>query len=313
MGATCSSASGGKHGVITAHAPHDLKLADSRPLEARVATSRKTGALDLSGMVLTSLAGLQGGGGGEEGAVLHGRVRTLLLSRNALVSVDTLAHCPALARLQRLTLSDNPRLTTLPALAGALPSLAHLEAARCDLAGLPTLPRSLRSLHLQGNSRLGAALLSGWALGGCSGGLRTLDLSGCGLTALPAALATLAALVELTLDDNLLQSLELGAADGGDDGGVPGWASLPRLTALSARRCRLAAHPRSIPQALLQDSAVTTLQLGGNADLTQGRLLALPGMDAFIERRRRALSRGATGDGGGAASLGGGALCGVEG
>lgn len=309
MGAACSSSA-----ARAAESPK--KLADARPVDTRIATSRKTGALDLSGMSLKDLKS-------ERLAdAFHDRVRILQLSRNQVNALDVLLKYPALASLQRLHASDNA-LTTVPALDTAFSSLHTCEVARNDLTSVGRLPKSLNTLDVSFNPRLGGARSSlVGTFGACAGSLRVLNLSGTGLQTLPRELASLEVLVELSLDDNPLESLEFAQndegrpADCGETEGSEtfprGWHNLPRLVSLSVRRCRLRAKPESIPRNLLENSAVTSLQLGGNPGLTQKSLLRLPGMDAYVLRRRKALDRGFTGDGGGASSAGGAALCGVS-
>jgi Leucine-rich repeat (LRR) protein len=293
-----------------------------RSLAARVATSAKTGQLDASALGIARLDELRDG--------LHARTRAINVSRNRLADLGGLGAYPLAAdKLQKLNVSLNPQLAGLPPLAGFV-ALVALDAHGCDLRGgdsVPSLPPRLRELDLSGNPHLARPPRCVWALAE----LRVLRLAGTGLAALPVALTGLVALTELVVDDNpQLESLALvggdsdgkadastaGAVvsvsgssesdgDGDDSGGGSGWAALPRLTTLSARNCRLRPEPSSLPRALLADSAVTALRLGGNPGLTPRALLALPGMDAYVGRRKRALDRGMTGDGGGRLSLAG--------
>lgn len=312
MGGVCSSSAAGAASADDGY----------RSLAARVATSTKTGQLDASALGVARLDELRDG--------LHARTRAINVSRNRLTDLSGLVGYPLLAdKLQKLNVSLNPQLAALPPLA-AYAALVTLDAHGCDVRGgsdsVPSLPPRLRELDLSGNARLARPPRCVWALAD----LRVLRLAATGLAALPAALAALRALTELVVDDNPLESLALvdgddggdsGAsassesvvdADGGNSGGAGGgWAALPRLVTLSARRCRLRAEPTCLPRGLLGDSGVTALHLGGNPGLTQRGLLGLPGMEEYVRRRKAALDRGMTGDGGGRLSLAA-HLCGVE-
>ena len=322
MGAA-GSRSRGVGGQLPA-APSSSSGADE--LEARLSRARKLHALDLS-----------------------------RLSRLAALP----AEAAALPPLRRVDVSHTA-FTALP-LPAAAERLDHIDASHCALAGAqPSLApaRALTSLALRGNAALRAADLAppsfalpgslrSLAMSGCAGlgevprclrgpagatlaRLERLDLSACGLRALPASLAAVgASLLELALDDNGLASLALivdaendGSGGGGGGGGggsgaaaephaaaAVTWAAFLALTTLSVRRNRLECTSLALPEALFAETRLSSLSLGGNAALGAAAVLRLPGCAAFEARRAARISKGRTADGDAAQDL---SFCGLD-
>jgi hypothetical protein len=308
-------------------------LGSPADVSARLARARKLHSLDLSRCAALS--------------ALPPEARELPPLRRLDVSHTALRALP-LAEQQLSSLAKLDQLDASScALAGAQPSLLAAAAltqlrlggnsrlAAADLAPPSfALPPSLRALSLAGCASLGAVPR---ALRGAAGAallrLERLDLSGCGLHALPASLRALGgSLLELAVDDNGLASLALVAdgdeeeeeeetrwkpADGGGSNGGAGaeasgaaaggvgrgatasgaadaWERFTALTTLSARRCRLECSPAALPEALLARTKLSSLALGGNAGLSAATVLRLPGCEAFAARRAARISKGMT-------------------
>jgi len=303
-GASASKKSGGSSAAAgTTLASSSGSAAD---VAARLSRARKLHALDLSRCAgLTSLP--------PEAASLP-PLRRLDVSHTALRALPAAAALGPLLKLDQLDAS-------CCALAGAQPSLAAAAAltqlrlganARLEAADLAppgfALPPSLRALSLAGCGALRSVpLCLRGAAGAALARLERLDLSACGLRALPASLAALgASLVELAVDDNALASLALvpddeaeaeGAGAGATAAGPGGtWAAFAALTTLSARRCRLECSAAALPEALLARTRLSSLSLGGNAALSAAAVLRLPGCAEFEARRAARISKGIAGD-----------------
>ena len=298
MGARSSSLSSSSSPSSSSSSSSSSSAAHGSDAASRVARAAKLGHLDLSH--LPSLERLPPGA-----AELLPSLRRLDVSHTAFTRLPIEgAAAVAAKRLDFLSASAcrlegaQPSLHALPALTQLLlDDNTGLQAEH--LAPPFRLPASLKALSLARCARLGAVprcLLGSEGLALLR--LERLDLTGCGLRALPAALAALgASLTDLLLDDNALSSLAL-VSDGepSSASSLATWASFGRLAALSARRCRLSPTAEALPEALFAETRLASLSLGGNALLSAATVLALPGVPLFEARRAARINKGMAGD-----------------
>lgn len=106
-----------------------------------------------------------------------------------------------------------------------------------------------------------------------------LSIAHCGLEDIPPAVGELVNLEDLDVSSNKIQSFA----------GVA-WKNLPRLLTIDAKDNRLTSHHTAWPEELFKETHVHSMRLTGN-NLTQDQVLALPGVQAFLERRKQRIAK----------------------
>lgn len=250
-----------------------------KELAARIHTSRKLGSLKLSACALTRI---------PTDVLEHTEWRSVDLASNRITIVpDAVA---SWHRLRALNLAGN-LVKELRIDLRQLTSLRKLDLRGNGLTSLPHLPDGLEELRLADNSRLDVDGLDASVVA-CADSLTVLDVSGCGVTRLPAWLCQCSSLQELDVSRNgELRSLRL------ESGGVDMWDEMPHLVTLRASDCDVWPNSDCVPTSLLRDSRVQTLDLSGNR-MTQRALRNIPGMDQYIERAAQRATKGMSGGGG---------------
>jgi Leucine-rich repeat (LRR) protein len=180
--------------------------------------------------------------------------------------------------LRKLKLSNN-LFTNLPAAAFAnFTRLEELDLSRNRLGHLPDglaiFPTNLRVLDLSMNVLVASDLKGGGQLQS----LVQLNLAqNPGLASLDQlAFKELKSLEDLNVDGTSLHSLPEALSE------------CPRLLVLSARDNQL----ESVPERILRDSPLLhTLNLDGNKGISEGKLIDMPGSDAYLQRRKARLDK----------------------
>ena len=220
-------------------------------------------------------------------------LRTLDLSDNKLISLGRLH---LLKELKSLNLDGNKLLTGSLGPVSSLTKLQTLSVKRNKLgtsvnsefgnvppAPLPSMPTSLKQLHLAENP-LGSipdSLLTGSLVK-----LELLDLSQCRIRDIPLEIVLLTALQELRLDDNQIDFLP------------PNMGQLKKLKVLSLRNNKITVtstvfterNPQPLPETLFVDTPLIDLNLHGNK-MTNTQLNQFEGFQAFLDRRQRVKSK----------------------
>lgn len=220
-------------------------------------------------------------------------LRTLDLSDNKLISLGRLH---LLKELKSLNLDGNKLLTgslgpvssltklqTLSVKRNKLGTSVNSEFGNVPLAPLPSMPTSLKQLHLAENP-LGSipdSLLTGSLVK-----LELLDLSQCRIRDIPLEIVLLTALQELRLDDNQIDFLP------------PNMGQLKKLKVLSLRNNKITVtstvfterNPQPLPETLFVDTPLIDLNLHGNK-MTNTQLNQFEGFQAFLDRRQRVKSK----------------------
>lgn len=228
-------------------------------------------------------------------------LRTLDLSENKLVSLGRLHLLQELKSLnldgnQLLTGSLGPvssltKLQTLSVRRNQLGSAAvvapgkraHAPPAAAASSPLPSMPPSLKQLHLSENPLGGIpdSLLTGSLVK-----LELLDLSKTGIRDVPLELVLLTALQELRLDDNQIAFLP------------PNMGELKKLKVLSLRNNKFHVtstifterNPQPLPSSLFRDTLLIDLNLHGN-NMTNTELNQFDGFQQFLDRRQKVKSK----------------------
>lgn len=195
--------------------------------------------------------------------------RTVDLGINALTTLPE--EIGSWTRLQNLLCPQN-LLKELPSAIGRLESLQKFVLSSNQLRALPAeLSRlgKLKFLHLDGN-QLGPRLPDVFG-GALAGSLEELHLGSNALEELAPSLGTMRELVRLTLDRNLLRSLE-------------GLGGLTKLRYLDAGENKIV----GVPSDLLQQTSLSELWLQGNP-IDRLELQATPGFEDLLVRRKQRL------------------------
>lgn len=230
-----------------------------------------TGAVDLAGLGITGLSGLEYLVNAEsldlsDNAVTDMTPLTELKSLRRLdLSGNRLSTLPAdidlMASLEELDISDNT-LEYVPRQIADIPRLKKLVLENCGLRDIPELQPladTLVWLSLSGNDLLDYSTLLNLS------GLELLGLERCNLSVLPD-LSLLCNLHYLYLNDNSLKSL-------------PAYLSELPLIRLEARHNHIA----KLPDSFAGLSGLKQLVLGGNAfSELPGVLLAMPGLEVLM-------------------------------
>ena len=178
-------------------------------------------------------------------------------------------------------------------------NLKTLHASRCSIqriSGLSALDK-LTVLNLDKND------LETDVVMGLPTSLLRLNISSNHLSALPISIRSLVSLTELNLSNNRIQSLtgigelvSLVSLNLNDNlvSELPEETSrLVKLKQISLKNNRISKKAvsldrQSIPASFLLLTQVDTIDLGGNPGLTKAQVLEFEGIQAFIERRKKA-------------------------
>lgn len=211
-------------------------------------------------------------------------------------------------KIKTLDISEN-MLKTLPNEIFAMVNTKTLIASRCNLPRIPNMQAldKLTNLTLDNND------LEASGFGQLPISILKLNLSFNHLQSFPISLTTITELIELdlcnnrldviigignlinlvvlVLDDNNLRELnnELGA--------------LTKIKRLSVKRNKIGprvkgdSNEQSISADLFTNTSLDDLNLEGNPKLTKAHVLAMSGVDAFIERRKKSKDKNFKGGG----------------
>ncbi|CAM9638475.1 unnamed protein product, partial [Chrysoparadoxa australica] len=236
----------------------------SKVTAQKVKTAAATGILSLAEHGLKQI---------PSDVIAIAKMTTLDLTSNALRELPI--GLTTLTKLKTLRLDGN-KLESLIDLS-SLPVLSDVSAAnnRLQAAAVMGLPQSLKKLDLSGNQlhEVPGAVTS-------LGNLTVLALMQCQLDLLPP-LPGLTQLLELSLDGNKITVVEAYVAE------------MPKLKTLSLRHNKIGAQAfgrQSLAAALFTSSQVEVLNLEGNL-LDKQALLAMDGVNAFLERRLKAKNK----------------------